>query len=406
MKVALIIDDYAPISTRVAGKMAHELARELVNQGHDVTVITPHFDIKAPCFVQTDVDGVAVWYFRSGKIKGVGKFTRALNETLLSIKAWSSIDEKVRQDTFDGIIYYSPSIFFGLLVLKLMKRCQCTSYLILRDFFPQWAVDAGLIKAGSVIEKYFRFFEDLSYSAASTIGVMSQKNLDMFNQNTNNRFHCNILRNWASLSPYHPGACMVDFRSKLGLDNKIIFLYGGNIGYAQDMENLMRLAKGMKKYDKAHFLFVGEGDEVELIQRLAIEWNLKNFSYVPSVNQEHFKAILAQVDVGVFSLSAKHTSHNFPGKLLGYMVQSLPLLGSVNEGNDLIGLVNDSSAGFVSVNGDDDLFLQNSISLYKSLELRRQTGAASYRLLETEFAVAGIASSIIVALENANETIS
>ncbi|EIJ1651683.1 glycosyltransferase family 4 protein, partial [Escherichia coli] len=167
--------------------------------------------------------------------------------------------------------------------------------------------------------------------------------------------------------------------------------------------NLIRLAKGMRQESKAHFLFVGQGDEVELIQDLARKWELSNFSYLPSVDQTEFKEILAQVDVGLFSLSAKHTAHNFPGKLLGYMVQSLPILGSVNQGNDLMELVNESGAGFITVNGDDEQFLANAHQLQKNVELRREMGAAGYHLLENEFAVSSIASTILSSLEKVNE---
>lgn len=41
LKIALIIDDYLPHSTRVGAKMFHELALELKYHGHEITIITP-----------------------------------------------------------------------------------------------------------------------------------------------------------------------------------------------------------------------------------------------------------------------------------------------------------------------------------------------------------------------------
>ncbi len=72
-----------------------------------------------------------------------------------------------------------------------------------------------------------------------------------------------------------------------------------------------------------------------------------------------------------FSLSAKHTAHNCRGKLLGYMVQSLPILGSVNAGNDLMELVNTKQAGFIFVNGYDEDFLNSAAELYRSEATRK-----------------------------------
>ncbi|OCH40302.1 glycosyltransferase family 4 protein [Vibrio cyclitrophicus] len=395
MKLALIIDDYLPHSTRVGAKMVHELALELIEQGHEVTVITPHFDKNKPALIEDKLDGVAVWRFLSGQIKDVPKVKRAINETLLSHRAWSAIQGKVDKDTFDGVVYYSPSIFFGSLVAKIKKRCQCNSYLVLRDFFPQWAIDSGLMKEGSLIERYFRFFESTSYRQADTIGVMSEKNLEIFNSNTAKQYPATILRNWANLTPHDLSDKASNLRELLGLNDEVIYFYGGNIGHAQDMANLMRLTKSMQCFEKAHFLFLGQGDEVKLVNDLMKEWNLANCSYLPSVSQNEFKDILAQVDVGLFSLSAQHSAHNFPGKLLGYMVQSLPILGSVNKGNDLMDLVNANNAGLISVNGEDDVFLENAIRLQNNVELRRSIGDSGYKLLKKEFAVGHIASSII-----------
>ena len=120
---------------------------------------------------------------------------------------------------------------------------------------------------------------------------------------------------------------------------------------------------------------------------------------MPSVNQQQFKQILSEVDIGLFSLSAQHTAHNFPGKLLGYMVQSLPILGSVNSGNDLQELINSSEAGFISENGDDDQLLKNAIAMYESSRLRKQLGDGAYELLKNEFSVTAIAANIVKKLK-------
>ncbi|WP_213609023.1 glycosyltransferase family 4 protein [Pseudoalteromonas sp.] len=402
MKLALIIDDYLPDSTRVGAKMFHELALELMASGHNVTVITPVVG-QAEQFTEQSLDGVKVWRFNSGPIKDVNKVTRALNETLLSFRAWSAIKPYVSEHTFDGVIYYSPSIFFGGLVNNIKQRCNCKSYLVLRDLFPQWVIDAGMIKQDSLIARYFKFFEQRSYQAANTIGLMSEKNLEVFKQSNGYQYPTEILRNWADTTPINISTNLNSIRTQLKLENKVIYFYGGNIGHAQDMANLMRLAKNMQHCGQAHFLFIGQGDEVELINKLAKQWQLTNYTYLPSVNQNEFKHILASIDVGLFSLSAKHTAHNFPGKLLGYMVQSLPILGSVNSGNDLQALVNSNKAGFISENGDDEKLLKNALALYENPSLRKQLGHGAYNLLKNEFAVTSIAANIIKKLKDVNE---
>lgn len=390
MNFAFIIDDYLPLSTRVGAKMFHELALEFQKLGHQVTVITPDTTI-TDRFEKDSIDGIEIWRFKSGKLKDVGKIQRAINETLLSFRAKQAIKHKSCSKNFDGIIYYSPSIFFSGLVSFLKKQNQCKSYLVLRDLFPQWVIDAKMIKQDSLIAKYFRFFERLSYKQASQIGLMSEKNIDVFQLHHKN-YPVEVLRNWAALTP---AVKTRDFREELNLKDKCIFFYGGNIGHAQDMSNLMRLAQKMQSCPNAHFLFVGQGDEVELINKLAKDWSLSNFTYLPPISQQEFKQFLSEIDIGLFSLSQLHTAHNFPGKLLGYMVESKPILGSVNSGNDLLTLVNSNKAGKIFINGDDEQLFNAAKILYHDVNYRKQLGENANKLLYNEFSVHSAAKNIL-----------
>lgn len=393
MHFALVIDDYLPDSTRAGAKMFHELAVELKSRGYNITIITPGVEFQKKRLTFDEIDGIHVWRFKSGPVKDVSKSLRAINETLLSFNAWCAVAQHVGKNTFNGVIYYSPSIFFGHLVKKLKAACRCPSYLILRDFFPQWAIDAGIISENSIVTRYFRLFEKLNYDAADFIGVMSPANLTIFKDKHRRKYDAHILYNWAKLAPVHQLQC--GFREKFSLEDKTIFFYGGNIGRAQDMTNLVRLAKNMKKHSEAHFLFVGQGDEFPLVEKLKKEWELDNLTLAPSVSQDEFKLLLAEVDIGLFSLAKNHTAHNFPGKLLGYMVEALPILGSVNAGNDLLELINNSRAGFVFINGEDDKLLETAELLCSSQKERRQRGKNAVMLLEKTFSVRSAADTIL-----------
>jgi len=402
MHFAFIIDDYLPDSTRVGSKMLHELALEFITLGHKVTVITPNTQDKAPSIVESIIDGVNIWRFKNGPVKDVGKVKRAVNESLMSRNGWQAISSKITGKTFDGVVYYSPSIFFGSLVKKIKKKCSCKSYLILRDLFPQWAIDAGMIKDKSLITRYFRFFESVNYKSADSIGLMSSKNLQLFQSIHPKLNNTHVLFNWASASPFARTSENKSIRDTFSLHNKIIFFYGGNIGHAQDMKNLIKLARGLKGDDRAHFLFVGQGDEVELIKELVEGWKLKNVTILPSVSQLEFKAILAEVDIGLFSLARNHTAHNFPGKILGYMVESLPILGSVNLGNDLQTIVNDANAGRIFINGDDEGLLLAAKKLLDEPKERFIQGQSSFKLLEEYFSVKSAMKLILKELASKN----
>lgn len=390
MKLLLIIDDYLPESIKVGAKMMHELACELKVQGHEVTVVTPSPKLKVKTEISV-LDGITVCRFKSGEIKNVGKAKRAINETLLSHHAWRSFKSYFQDNPHDLIVYYSPTIFWGGLVARLQKLWDASSYLILRDLFPQWALDQGLIRKDSKIEKYFRYFEAKNYTAADTIGLMSHKNLEWFNESVTTDKKLEVIYNWASNTPVKSNS---DYKAKLGLIGKTVYFYGGNIGHAQDMMNIVRLAKNMQNETKAHFILVGAGDEVELVREAIEKESLNNMTLLPSVTQDEFKQMLAEFDVGLFTLHKDHSTHNFPGKLLGYMVQELPILGSINEGNDLKEIVEEAGAGLVTVNGEDKVLYENALKLLDD-EYRKQIGKNASKLLKSTFLVEAAAKQIL-----------
>ena len=400
MRIAIIGDDSLPHSTLVHAKMLHELALDYKNNGDDPVIISPGRADQSAKVVVDQIDNITYWRFRSGTLRGQGKLKRAINETLLSVKAWLAIRNEIKLQKFDGVVYYSPSIFFGYLAYKIKTACQCNTYLILRDMFPQWAIDEGLIKQGSLIEKYFRFFERLNYSSADCIGLISPKNVELFKKFNGHQYNTEVLYNWADKNAFPDKSQVFGLREQFNLTDKVIFFYGGNIGHAQDMGNLLRLAEAMKPIESAHFIFLGQGDEVTLVNQMIEDKVLLNCLFLPSVSQQDYKLILNEIDVGLFSLSAKHTAHNFPGKLLGYMVHSLPILGSVNQGNDLVDVIHNADAGFVLNNGDDYAFYESARKLAISEQLRKQTGQNANQLLLDTFSVDSAASQILKSLLN------
>jgi glycosyltransferase involved in cell wall biosynthesis len=396
MKILLIVDDYLPHSIKVAAKMMHELAVEFKKQGHVVNVLTP-LPLQKEKLTIAEIDGIEVLYFRSGEIKNTSKINRAINETLLSRQAWSATKSYFQKNRFDGIVYYSPTIFWGLLVKRLRSQWKCNSYLILRDIFPQWTVDNGLMNKKSPIYWYFKFFEWLNYNSAGKIGVMSPSNIEFFKSKKQDISKFEVLFNWMKIPEILENTCK--YRKELNLENKIVFFYGGNIGHAQKMIILVNLAKRLLDNTQVHFLFVGKGDEVELILREKEAAKLENITYHKPVDQDTYFQMLNEFDVGLFSLHPDHKTHNFPGKLLGYMAYAKPILGCVNAGNDLKEVVNEAGAGFVVDATDSEGLYEAAVKMVASKELRDTMGLKGTALLQERFSVENAVKQILKALQ-------
>lgn len=317
MAIIILIDDYSAKSSKVSPKMIKQLSLEFIKQGKEVIIVAPN---EAPDASRLEIhkDGpITVWHFKSGPLKNIPHIQRGINESLLPFRGWRAIKKEITKVNVEGVIFYSPSIFLGPLARKIISITKAPSYMILRDFFPQWLIDIGMIKENSLFARYFKFVEKINYKTADTIGVMSPNNLALFEKlHPTFSQKAEVLYNWTNPTIDTIPSGFESIRKKLNLEDKVVFFYGGNIGHAQDMGNLMRLAIRLQDKPDAHFLFIGNGDEVELIKELATKNNLKNFSYLPYVSQEEYISILSEINIGLFSLAANHTAHNFPEKFL------------------------------------------------------------------------------------------
>ena len=394
MRIAILSDDYLPDSTLNHAKMLHHLAKEFVKRGHQVVVLVPSTIKSAKRVECEDLDGVDIWRFHARPTRGVGLVWRAINETLLGFYAIRAIKSLECESNFDLVVNYSPPIFFGVLSRWLRRRGSFV-YLILRDFFPQWVIDEGLISQKSLSARYFRFFEKLNYRCSDVVAVQSQANLRVFSDiSPCEHPRLEVLHNWSEVSDQVSPMFGREFLSARGLGEKFVFFYGGNIGHAQDIPALLRLAKALLPYESAHVLILGQGDQFEVVKGIVARDKLTNVTLSGSVNQAHYQSLLTQVHVGLFSLSAKHRAHNFPGKVTGYLASGLPVLGMVNQGNDIIEVINESGAGTVVVNGQDGALSQAAIKLLQNKDYYCSSKRNTYLLLGSKFSVEGACEQI------------
>jgi glycosyltransferase involved in cell wall biosynthesis len=369
----------------------HDLATELHRRHHEVIVLTPSDKISNNVEVTCE-SGPQVVRVKTRKIKGAWKVFRALEELRLSNVLWRRARRFLLQHPADLIVFYSPTIFLAPLVRRLKSLWQCPTYLILRDIFPAWAVDAGLLRK-RLIYHFFRKNEILQYDVADRIAVQSPANLQYFAREfPSRRYRLEVLYNWMRLRVEN--LPVTNYRAQLSLQGKIVFLYGGNLGVAQDVDNIVRLAQRLAQHDDIRFLLVGEGSEVPRLRRLLAEKRLYNIQILPAVRPLEYLAMLSEFDIGLLSLDRRLNTHNVPGKLLGYMYWSKPTLASVNPGNDLFEILGSDQAGFCFLNGDDDNLCAAALRLAGDPELRDRMGKNARSLLERLFSVGTAARQI------------
>ncbi len=384
MRIVLIADTFPPIKSSGAVQI-RDLCREYVRQGHLMTVLLPSSVIKEPWSVE-NIDGVQLIRLRSPKSKDLNYLLRTINEFITPYLMYRNLQKSGFDfQKLDAILWYSPSIFLSPLANILKKKNKVKSYLIIRDIFPNWAVDMGLIRRYSIIHLIFDLVAKYQYSVADYIGVQSDGNLVYFNGSINHsRQKVEVLHNW--LGPRIFSQSHIDL-NQTKFANRKVFIYSGNMGVAQGLNIFIELANHLNQRKDLGFLFVGRGSEFARLKKSANEKNIDNILFYDEVDPDEIGAIYSQCIAGIVSLDSRHKSHNIPGKFLSYMQHGLPVLACINLGNDLSDMIRSENIGQVSESNCVIELIEMTEKLILQIENDKDISNRCLALFEKKFTV-------------------
>ena len=397
MRLLLVADTYPP--SRISGALQmRDLAHALAAQGHRPLVLTPAIGGTQTVGL-TDEAGVQVLRVSAPRTKDVPYWRRTLAELILPWALLRGLRRSaLRDDHWDAVVWYSPTICLGPLVKTIKRKHGCRAYLIVRDLFPDWAVDAGVMRKGGLAYRFFKWIEQFQYRQADVIGVQTPSNAVLVARDAPAGTRIEVLHNW--LSP--PGETFDEAPSLAHLQGRINVVYAGNMGVAQDMDGFVTLARRMRDRDDVGFVFVGRGSEAARLKDAAK--GQPNLLVLDEIEPSVLPALLARCHVGIVALHPAHGTHNIPGKLLTYLHAGLPVLARVNPNNDLVSLVEDEGVGLV-VPGDSVALLHaHALRLADDAQLRaamRQAGIAlARRMFSPESAARDVVAMLTVNFDN------
>ena len=395
MNLLLISDAFPPMRTSGA-ELMYSLTQELLMKNHQVFVITPSSDLRSSVSMDRVGDYTHI-QVKALKTKDTSYLRRTLAELVNPfIIKWRLRNNSIFMgQSFDGVIWYSPTIFWGPLVSLLKSQFKCPSYLVLRDFFPDWAMHLNLLSQYGIPYKFLKLIERYQYRQANVIGIQSTNNLKYFKKN-NPTIHSrlDVLWNWTS----NKNNSLLLRESPLKLDStilagKTVFVYAGNIGVAQGLNSLVELIKFFSSDSTVGFLIIGRGSEMGSLRKRAQLEGWQNAIFHDEVSSEKIGSIIEQCDIGLIFLDERHRTHNIPGKLLAYLQAGIPVLAKVNIGNDLLKIIPEESLGQVWAENSRSRFEEMALKVLQSA--RNSIDAQAVRsFLKSRFSVENAASQI------------
>ena len=398
MRIALIADTFPPLRTSGAVQL-RDLSKEFVQQGHSLTVILPSAELTQPWALE-DFDGARVLRLRAPRTKDIGYVRRTIGECILPFAMLRNLRKSpLASEHWDGIVWYAPTIFLGPIASALKKASKCKGYLIVRDIFPEWALDMGLIGQG-LPYRFFKLVAQYQYSVADTIGVQTPGNSPYFSDWSHRKNRkIDVLQNWLADAPNIGCSILL---ADTNLAGRKVFVYAGNMGIAQGMYILLDLAECFREKTDVGFLFVGRGSEAIRLTSQAKIRGLNNVLFRDEIPPEEIPGLYAQCHVGIVTLDQRHKTHNIPGKFLTYMQSGLPVLANINQGNDLAAIIQTEDVGRVSMDGSIETLVRLTQELVDSLNEDTDMSARCNRLYKRLFAPETAVRQIVMALSNSN----
>jgi glycosyltransferase involved in cell wall biosynthesis len=393
LSVALISTDYPPVRTSAAVQM-RDLAEEFARQGHYPVVIVP-----APSggksWALDEIDGVAVLRVPAPITRDQSYLRRAIGEFALPFLCLRHLlASPIAQKRWDIVTWYSPPIFFGPLIWWLKLKRGAYAYLILRDIFPEWAVDLGLMRKRLAFW-LLKLVASIQYHAADTIGVQTHSNLQFVGAwHRPSRRHVEVLHNWQRQAADVGSSISI---GKTHLAGRRVFAYVGNMGVAQGMDIFIDLADYLKQREDIGFVFVGRGSELPRLIAEAKRRNLENVLFRSEVDSSEMPGLLAQCHVGLLALDPRHKTHNIPGKFLTYMNCGLPVLARTNADTDLEQIIENESVGCCYTGDSVQEFSALALELIDSTANRQKMAAHCRTLGSRMFAPATAVDTIVAA---------
>ena len=367
-----------------------DLMRKFRDEGHDVYIIYPNERRTGlPTAIEVN-NGVHCLGVRTLNVTKTSIIEKGVGQLLLEVLFMRAMNKYFSNVRFDLILYSTPPITFNK-VIKAAKRRnpEAMTYLLLKDIFPQNAVDLGMMtKTGvkGMLYKMFRKKEKELYRISDYIGCMSPANVRFVLEH-----NPEVKAEKVEIAPNSYDVPSGDeetksqrdeetksIREKYGLPtDKPIFIYGGNMGKPQGIPFLVECMRVVKDREDCHFVIVGDGTEYPKLEAFVNECRPKAVSVFRILPKEDYDRLADACDVGLIFLDYRFTIPNYPSRLLPYLMSRKPIIASTDPNCDTGALAEQNGYGFYCPSNSVEAFVKTIVRMLAS-DIR-QMGENGYR---------------------------
>lgn len=383
-----------------------DLMREFVKDDHNLYIISPTEKRKNEPTKLIDNGKVKILKLQIGNTQKTNLIEKGISTLTLESKFKSGIKKYFDNVKFDLVLYSTPPITLQKAVEFVKLRDQAKTYLLLKDIFPQNAVDLGMLKTSgvkSLIYKSFRDKENRLYKISDYIGCMSKANVEFLLKHNSSISNENVEVCPNSIEPIEVDITEQEkkqIREKYNIPiDKTVFIYGGNLGKPQGIDFLINCIRANEDNENSYFFIVGSGTEFAKLENFFEREKPKNAMLRNQLPRNDYELLANTCDVGLIFLDRRFTIPNFPSRLLSYMQASMPVLAATDINTDIGKVIESGSFGYWCESVDVDKFNQLVNKLCDE-ELRIGLGRNAREYLEEHYSAKNAYEIIIKHFKN------
>lgn len=343
-----------------------DLLRYFRDAGHSVYTISPYEKRTGLQTAYEEKNGIHMLHVRTGNVTGmvslIEKGLAQLSIEPIFIKAIKKYYSNVK---FDLVMYSTPPITFCNAIEYVKRRDNAKTYLLLKDIFPQNAVDIGMMSKSGIkghLYKFFRNKEKKLYGLSDYIGCMSPANVEYVKQNNPeiDNYRVEVCPNCIEVVDKSINAEeRRSIRKKYDIPlEKRVFVYGGNLGKPQGIDFLIECLHSQENSKDNYFLIVGDGTEYGKIEEFVKSSNQNNIRLMKRLPQEDYDTMVGACDVGMIFLDHRFTIPNFPSRVLSYMQAKIPVLACTDSNTDIGKIIEEAGFGSWCESNDVNGFVE------------------------------------------------
>lgn len=358
MRVILLNQAFYPDHAATA-QHAHDLARHLVRQGHEVAVITSRSlygqkGASLPRFEQ--IEGIEVHRVGASLFGKSSILARILDFALFYVLATL---KALRLRRADVIVPFTTPPFIALvgLLLRAVKGTRVVYWLM--DLYPDLPVACGVMKrhgwTTALLERLHRF----CLRRVDRVVVLGRCMKQLVLDKAVPAERIEQIGVWADHTEVTPLPREDNpYRAQWDLAGKFVVMYSGNFGLGHDVETLCGAIERLRDRDDIRFLCVGGGKRLEELRRFIEQAKVTNVQVHPYQPREKLDALLSLADVHLISLAAPVCGIMVPSKLFGILAAARPSIFVGPTGSEIARVLAESDAGLTVSNGDAEALAQ------------------------------------------------